>query len=110
MKKALIITEDVSRREFLNQHLEKSGYYGVWYPNIFAYRKAIEIDPIEIIVADLMMPIEPMIDLIKRGAKKNPMPKLITIGKEEYLKSSNILKNYPMVISLKKLSEFPSII
>jgi DNA-binding NtrC family response regulator len=109
-QKALVITEDISRREFLNQQLEKLGYYPVWYPNIFAYRKAIELEEIKMVIADLSMPIEPKIDIIKRGAKKEPQPKLITIGKQDYLKSSKVLADYPMVLSIDNIQDFPEIV
>ncbi len=56
-------------------NLKKLGFFPVWYPNIFAYQKAVEIDEIKVIVADLSMPIEPKLDIISRGLKKTAQTK-----------------------------------
>ena len=104
-QRALVISDDPVRNEYLFNELKNKGFYPVSYLNIFAYRKAVESDDFKIIVADLSMPIEPKLDIIKRGAKRHPRPRLITIGKYEYLKT---LKNPldPNVETLKTLKEF----
>ncbi len=106
-QKALVISEDTLRKNFLNQELEKAGFYPITYPNIYAYRKALELEDIKIIVADLSIPLEPKIDIIIKGAKKIPSPSLITIGKQEYITQSKVFDNYPMVICLNNIQEFP---
>ena len=102
--RALVICDDTSRKEFLFSELKKAGLFPVWYPNIFAYRKAVSQDDIKVIIADLSMPIEPKLDIINRGAKKSPRPSLITIGKIEYLKTQKDLLG-PHVKTLKHIQE-----
>ena len=108
-QRALVISDDPARKEYLFNELKKRDFYPVSYPNIFAYRKAVEGDDFKIIVADLSIPIEPKLDIINRGAKKDPRPRLITIGKYEYLKTSKDLID-PHVETIKTLKEFSMII
>jgi len=108
-QRALVISEDPARKEFLFSELKRKGFYPVSYLNIFAYRKAVESDDFKIIVADLSMPIEPKLDIINRGAKKKPRPRLITIGKFEYLNISKCAID-PHVERLKTLKEFSEIV
>ncbi len=106
--KALVICDEPIRRDFLFNVLTNAGYFPVWYQNIFAYRKAINQDEIHLIVADLSIPIEPKIDIIIRGSKNSAKPRLITIGKIEFLKSTNILDDYRVDI-LEDINEFPAL-
>lgn len=107
-QKALVISDETARRDFLFKVLNSAGYYPVWYPNIFAYRKALIHDEIHVVVADLSMPIEPKIDIIIRGSKNAANPRLITIGKTQFLKTTNILDGYN-VETLESIHEFPSL-
>ena len=105
--RVLIVSDSPDRRNFLAYHINHYGMAPVWYQNIFAAAKAVKNDPFSMIVADLLMPLDTKIHLIKKTSDLYPEMKVMTIGKREYLDKTEILAGCSSVMQLNSIESFP---
>ena len=98
--RALIVCDDFRRREFLVKTLKNHHLKPISYPNFRAAQMAIRSDAFAVIVADLSMPMDQKLVLVKEACNYQKDAKVITIEKVDYLKETGALSSFPSVINL----------
>lgn len=105
--RVLIVSDAPDRRNFLEHHVRSRKMSPVIYLNIMAARKAVRLDTFSMVVVDLSIPIEPKLALVKETCRYQPDTKVITLEKENFLRSSGVLAGYSSVDSIGSLRSFP---
>ncbi len=108
--RVLVICDNPHRKHYLEHHIRVCGLYPIWYPNIMAAHLAIRADRFRMLIVDLGIPVEPKINLIKETMGKQAGIPIITIGKIEYLESTNPFPSYMDLIKLSSIEAFPELL
>ncbi len=107
--RVLIVCDSPDRRNFLQYYVKSHGMTPIWYPNIFAARKALSMDTFFMLVVDLSIPIELKLNLIKDSREHQPHIRVMTLGKRDYLEREDPMASCSSssVISLDAIDSFP---
>ena len=105
--RALIISDDLDRRNFLHYHMRCHYLTPIWYPNIMSAVMAVRQGFFSMVVVDISIPIEPKLTLVREVYCRQPGIQVITIGKEEYLKKTRVFSSFLSVVNINSIELFP---
>ena len=105
--RVLVISDSADRRNFLQYYIKDKGMKPIWYPNLFAARKAVSVDSFSMIVVDLSIPLNMKLDFVRDSCANHPETKVITIGKRGFLETNAALLASSSVTSLDSIESFP---
>jgi len=108
--RVLIISDSPDRRSFLEYHVGSHGLLPVWYPNIMSAKKAVRCDTFTMVIVDLAIPIEPKLSLLRDSMEQQPEALVISIGKLEYLKKTELLSSLSSVVSVSSINSIPELL
>ena len=105
--RVLIVSDSPDRRNFLQYYVRHHGMTPIWYPNIFAARKALNIDPFIIVVVDLSIPVESKMSLIREAFNQHPSISVMTLGKRAYGEKNISWSPDSPIIYVDSIDSFP---
>ena len=105
--RVLVVSDSPDRRNFLEYYIKHYGMTPIYYPNIFAAKKALNVDPFIMVVVDLSIPIETKISLIQESCEHHPHLSVITVGKQKYIEKKTSLSAGSSVIGIDSIDSFP---
>ena len=105
--RVLIVSDSPDRRHFLQYYVKHQGMTPIWYPNIFAARKALNSDPFIMVVVDLSIPVESKISLINEVSSQHPSLHIITLGKRAYSEKNISFSSDSPIICVDSIDSFP---
>jgi DNA-binding NtrC family response regulator len=105
--RVLVVSDSPDRKHFLSHHIRSHGMHPISYPNYLSAMHALEVDEFAMVVVDLSMPVEGKLELVKRAAKLAENPRVIVIGKTQYLEESGVLAALTSIEKLPGIQGFP---
>jgi DNA-binding NtrC family response regulator len=106
-RRVLIVSDDSKRRKFIEYGIVRHKLEPVSYPNFLSVRKALQLDPLFMVIVDMQMPIEQKLALVEEAVKSQRETKIVTIEKKEYLESVGFTESFPSVVVLDSIASFP---
>ena len=103
----LVVSDSPDRRNYLQYYIKRYGMTPIYYPNIFAAKKALNVDPFKMVVIDLSIPVEPKLSLIKESCERHPQVIVMTLGKQGYMEKEISMSGGFPVMNVGSIDAFP---
>lgn len=108
MKRVLLLCTDPPRLRQLRSHYERRAMRVTWYPHDQAYLLDLADRRPDLLVADLTLPVEPKLNVVRRARQAYPNLPVLLIGKGEFLRQEGLYQNEPGVAWAADLDQLPN--
>lgn len=107
MKPVLVVCNEPGRTFRIRQWYADQGAKTAWYPHYDAYLLDLAERRPPVMVVDLLLPIDPKLNLIAKAREQYADLPLVLVGKSEYLAAQNLFQNDAHVTLIDDIDQLP---